>query len=114
MRRIKEVKITDSFFQNGNEKFRLECSLMQKRVITALDRTLTISSIIINHDSKNGMKVILETLRGEKFIGFNLKNKHIKEIAKILLDETNNEDSKKISNILMKKVKENQNIVYGD
>ena len=104
MKRIKEVKITESFFNNDLEKFKIECYLMQKRIAKILDRTITFSKITIKYDSQNRLEISLETLKGEKFIGFNLKNKHIKEIINILETEVKSEDSIKISKILTNEI----------
>lgn len=96
-KRINGMQINELKNDNGKLKVDVSFDLKHKTTFKILDRILTQDKINIQYNSEIDSKpnVIIKTLKGPNINGFNLKNKHLEEIKK-LLDDSEDEGLKKL------------------
>lgn len=87
-KRIKGYKINLVEKRDNNlEKVDIEFELVHKQTFKVLDRFFTIKNLNLKYDSKSNNDapiIVLNTLKGPSITGFNLKQKHLKEIKNII------------------------------
>lgn len=85
-KRIERYKINLIERKNDKLKIDIDFELVHKSKINILDKVFTLKDINIKYDSSKNESpnISLNTLKGPSIVGFNLKQKHLREIKDIL------------------------------
>lgn len=87
-KRIKKYNINKKNIKQDRIQLDIDFELSHLKRFEVLGRTFTIKNINMIYDShdKDKVKFTINTLKGPSLEGFNLKQKHLKEIKEIVKD----------------------------